>query len=135
MFMKQKFESIEELLSWMLEEYDKNRNRDFDFDEFMKEKVEELGLSEKSRKIIAEASEYIDDFAKKTTSLNAAREDGITTKRWLTDELGKATAELNEDDREEVLKAVEESLEKTVELEMEQAEKEMEKDNDNKEEE
>lgn len=135
MFMKQKFESIEELLSWMLEEYDKNRNRDFDFDEFMKEKVEELGLSEKSRKIIAEASEYIDDFAKKTTSLNAAREDRITTKRWLTDELGKATAELNEDDREEVLKAVEESLEKTVELEMEQAEKEIEKDNDNKEEE
>lgn len=133
MFMKQKFESIEELLSWMLEEYDKNRNRDFD--EFMKEKVEELDLSEKSREIIAEASEYIDDFAKKTTSLNAAREDNITTKRWLTDELGKATAELNEDDREEVLKAVEESLEKAVELEMEQAEKEMEKDNDNKEEE
>ena len=131
--MKQKFESIEELLSWMLEEYDKNRNRDFD--EFLKEKVEELGLSEKSREIIAEASEYIDDFAKKTTSLNAAREDWITTKRWLADELGKATAELKEDDREEVLKAVEESLEKAVELEMEQAEKEMEKDNDNKEEE
>jgi len=95
--MEQTFEGI---LSSLLDSYEKSESKDID--SLLKEKSEEFGLTEESKSLVKKASEYIDKFAEKTASLESAREDGISMKRWLTEDLDNSMAVLSDDEKSEI---------------------------------
>jgi len=93
-------QSFEDILSSLLDGYEKSESKDIDA--LLKEKSEELGLTEESKALVKKASEYIDKFAEKTASLESAREEGISMKRWLTEDLDNSMAELSDDEKAEI---------------------------------
>jgi len=99
--MGQTFEGI---LSSLLDGYEKSESKDIDA--LLKEKSEELELTEKSIALVKDASEYIDKFAEKTASLEAARDEGISMKRWLTEDLDNSMAELSDEEKVEIYEGI-----------------------------
>ena len=99
--MEQTFESI---LSSLLDGYEKSESKDINA--LLEEKSEELGLTEESKALVKNASEYIDKFAEKTASLEAAREEGISKKRWLTEDLDNSMVELSDSEKTEIFEGL-----------------------------
>ena len=96
--MEQTFEGI---LSSLLDSYEKGGGQDIQA--LPSEKCEELGLTEESIKLVKGASEYIDKFAEKAESLEAARDEGISMKRWLSEDLGNSMKELTNEEQVEII--------------------------------
>lgn len=101
--MEQTFESI---LSSLLDSYEKGGGQDIQA--LLSEKCEELGLTEESMKLVKDASEYIDKFAEKAASLEAARDEGISMKRWLTEDLENSMKKLSDEEKVEIFEALSE---------------------------
>ncbi len=99
--MEQTFEGI---LSSLLDGYEKSESKDIDA--LLKEKNEELGLTEEGKTLIKKASEYIDKFSEKTESLEAAREEGISMKRWLTEDLEKGMKDLSDQEKADIFEGL-----------------------------
>lgn len=97
-------QTFEDILSSLLDGYEKSESKDIDA--LLREKSEELGLTEESISLVKNASEYIDKFAEKTASLEAAREEGISMKRWLTENLDNSMAELSDEEKVEIYEGI-----------------------------
>ena len=97
-------QTFEDILSSLLDGYEKSESKDMVA--LLREKSEELELTEKSIALVKDASEYIDKFAEKTASLEAAREEGISMKRWLTEDLDNSMAELSDDEKTEIFEGL-----------------------------
>lgn len=113
--MEQTFEKI---LSSLLDSYEKGEGQDIDA--LLSEKSEELGLTEENLKLVKEASEYLDKFADKAASLEAAREEGISRKRWLTEDLEESMKEISDEEKAEVFESLSKNLEEMVNKEAEE---------------
>ena len=97
-------QTFEDILASLLDSYEKSESKDIDA--LLREKSEELGLTEESISLVKNASEYIDKFAEKTASLEAAREEGISMKRWLTENLDNSMAELSDEEKVEIYEGI-----------------------------
>lgn len=97
-------QTFEDILASLLDSYEKSESKDIDA--LLREKSEELGLTEESKALVKNASEYIDKFTEKTASLEAAREEGISMKRWLTEDLDNSMAELSDDEKTEIFEGL-----------------------------
>lgn len=82
--MEQNFQNI---LSSLLDEYDKTKNIDAVLNR-------EDGLSESGKELLKETTEMIDSFDEVYNELQAAQANGMTTNDWLEEELGKHLKEV-----------------------------------------
>lgn len=105
-------QSFEKILSSLLDSYEKGGKQEIET--LLSEKSEELGLTEESMKLVKEASEYIDKFAEKAVSLEAAREDGISLKRWLSADLDNSMRDLSVEEKTEVFEKLTDKLNEIV---------------------
>lgn len=99
--MEQTFEKI---LSSLLDSYEKSGSKDIEA--LLSEKSEEFGLTEESMTLIKDASQYIDKFSEKAAALEAAKEEGLTTRRWLTEDLDKSMEALSDEEKAEVMEGL-----------------------------
>ena len=99
--MEQTFEKI---LSSLLDSYEKSGSKDIEA--LLSEKSEELGLTEESTTLIKDALEYIDKFSEKAAALEEAKEEGLTTRRWLTEDLDKSMEALSDEEKAEVMEGL-----------------------------
>ena len=99
--MEKNFDSI---LTSLLESYDNNPNKDIDT--IINEKCNEMSLSEKGKALLKETNETIDTFTEKVTSLAKAREEGVTRKHWILNEMDKITEGRSEDEKAMVASAI-----------------------------
>ena len=103
--MEQTFEGI---LSSLLDSYENNESKDFDT--LLNEKREELGLTEDNLTLIKDAAEYIDKFSEKAISLEAARDEGISTYRWMMEDLDNSMKELSDEEKTEIMEGLSKNL-------------------------
>lgn len=107
--MEQTFEGI---LSSLLDCYEKSESKDINV--LLSKKTEDLGLTEESMTLIKEASKYIDNFAEKTASLEDARDEGISMKRWMASDLEMSMKELADNEKAEIMEAIPVAMNKVI---------------------
>ena len=105
-------QTFEDILSSLLDSYEKSESKDIDA--LLREKSEELGLTEESIALVKDASEYIDKFAEKTNQLAEAQDDGISRKRWLTSDIEKSLGDYADEEKAEIMQAVSEQVDMVI---------------------
>jgi hypothetical protein len=105
-------QTFEDILSLLLEWKEKNDNQDVV--ELLKEKKDELGLSEESMALVFESFDYIDKFSEKSASLAEAQDEGISRKRWLASDLEKSLRNFNEEEKTKIMDDVMEKIDETI---------------------
>ena len=105
-------QTFEDILSKLLEWKEKCGNQDIV--ELLKEKKDELGLSDESMALILESFGYLDKFTEKSASLAEAQEEGISRKRWLTSDLEKSLGKYNEEEKAQIMDEVMAKIDETI---------------------
>ena len=104
-----------EILNSLLTGYEQGIGQDIDA--FLKEKGQELGLSEESMRKVEEASALIDKLALNIDSLHKAKEEGHSVKRWMMDMLEDSLKPLEEgESKEKLVNTLTDHLEKSIEV-------------------
>ena len=111
-----------EILNSLLTGYEQGIGQDIDA--FLKEKGQELGLSEESMRKVEEASALIDKLALNIDSLQEAKEKGHSVKRWMMDKLEESLKPLEEgESKEKLVSILAEHVEKSMEVQLKRIEK------------
>lgn len=111
-------QTFEEILSTLLEWKEKSGNQDVA--ELLKEKKDELGLSEESMATILESFGYLDKFTEKSASLAEAQENGISRKRWLVSDLGRSLENYNQEEKAHILNDIMDKIDETINMQSEE---------------
>ncbi len=77
--------TYDEIMTALLQAYE--AHPEMDVEEIIAQVAQEIGASEKSMESIKASSELLDKFQEKKTTLEAAHEDGETTKKWILTDL------------------------------------------------
>lgn len=111
-----KLEAYNEIMSALLQAYE--AHPEMDVEEIITQVAREMGASEKSLENIKETSAMLDKFQEKKTALEAAHEDGETTKKWILAETEKLTEGRSDKERaaiaEGVVKAVDRGVRQSI---------------------
>lgn len=105
-------QTFEDILSSLLDSYEKSKSKDVDA--LLREKSEELGLTEESISLVKDASEYIDKFAEKTNQLAEAQDDGISRKRWLTSDIEKSLGDYADEGKAAIMQAISDQVDLVI---------------------
>lgn len=112
-----------EILNSLLAGYEQ-QDKGQDFDTFLKKKGQELGLSEEGMKKVEDASALIDNLALNIDSLQKAKEEGHSVKRWMMDKLEESLKPLEEgESKEKLVSILAEHVEKSMEVQLKRIEK------------
>lgn len=108
---------FDKILDSLLSSYEQGTGQDIDL--FLKEKGRELGLSEESMQKVEEASVLIDKISLNIDSLQKAKEEGRSVKRWIMDSLEEALKPLEEgESKEKLVNILTENAEKSIEVQL-----------------
>ena len=111
-----KLEAYNEIMSALLQAYE--AHPEMDVEEIIAQVAREMGASEKSLDNIKKTSAILDKFQEKKTVLEAAHEDGETTKKWILAETEKLTEGRSDKERaaiaEGVAKAVDRGVQQSI---------------------
>lgn len=105
-------ETFTNILSSLLEDYEKNPEQDLEL--FLQTKFKEMGLSEDDAKLLDETNDYISAFADKAESLAKAREEGKTRGQWIAGEMERMTDGRSEEEKATLATAITEANEKVL---------------------
>ena len=104
-----------EILDSLLTGYEQGKGQDIGT--FLKEKGQELGLSDDGLKKVEDASALIDKLALNIDSLQKAKEEGHSVKRWMMDMLEDSLKPLEEgESKEKLVNTLTDHLEKSIEV-------------------
>ena len=104
-----------EILDSLLAGYEQDKRQDIGT--FLKEKGQEFGLSDESMKKVEDASALIDKLALNIDSLQKAKEEGRSVKRWMMDMLEDSLKPLEEgESKEKLVNTLTDHLEKSIEV-------------------
>lgn len=117
--MEQEFFDI---LTEMLEKLD--ANPDGDIDSQFEEIIAKYNLSEEDIALLKETNGYIDAFADNAESLEAAKEDGLSTREWMAARLDNILEGRSEEECEAVEAAILAANEKQIDAEIEEPDNE-----------
>lgn len=109
------FTSMEfkDILDSLLSGYEQGGSQDVD--SFLKEKGQELGLSEENMRKVEEASAFIDRLAAENESLQEAKKTGQNLKGWMMDKLEQSLQVVEPGEKkEQLVKALSEKMENIV---------------------
>lgn len=106
-----------EILNSLLTGYEKDKGQDIDT--YLKEKGQEFGLSDEGMKKVEDASALIDKLSFNIDSLQKAKEEGHSVKRWMMDKLEESLKPLEEgESKEKFVSILAEHVEKSMEVQM-----------------
>ena len=105
--MEQTFDTI---LTSLLESYESNPTQNIDT--LINEK---WNLLEEQIALLKDIITYIDTFTDKTTSLENAKSEGKSRKRWMLEEIDKITEGRSEEEKAQIVSAISETNEKMIE--------------------
>lgn len=108
--MEQTFENI---LTSLLEAYENNPAQDIDT--LIEEKCKGLNLSEEQVALLKETNELIDSFNEQAKSLEKAKADGWSRKRWMLNEMDRITDGRSEEEKSQIVSAISDANEKVIE--------------------
>ena len=108
--MEQTFETI---LTSLLESYENNPAQDIDA--LIEEKSKEWGLTEEQAVLLKETNGYIDGFAENAASLEEAKADGKSRKRWMLEKIDNMTEGRSEEEKAQIVSTISETNEKMIE--------------------
>lgn len=108
--MEQTFENI---LTSLLEAYENNPAQDIDT--LIEEKSKEWNLSEEQVALLKETNELIDSFNEQAKSLEKAKADGWSRKRWMLNEMDRITDGRSEEEKSQIVSAISDANEKVIE--------------------
>ena len=102
-----------EILDALLTDYEQDKGQDIDI--FLKEKGQELGLSEESMRKVEEASAFIDRLTAENESLQEAKKTGQNLKGWMMDKLEQSLQVVGPGEKkEQLVKALTEKTENII---------------------
>lgn len=108
--MEQTFENI---LTSLLEAYETNPTQNIDA--LIEEKCKEWHLSEEQICLLKETNALIDNFNEQANSLEKAKADGWSRKRWMLNELDRITDGRSEKEKAQIASAISDTNEKVIE--------------------
>lgn len=108
--MEQTFENI---LTSLLEAYENNPAQDIDT--LIEEKCKGWNLSEEQVALLKETNELIDSFNEQAKSLEKAKADGWSRKRWMLNEMDRITDGRSEEEKAQIASAISDTNEKAIE--------------------
>lgn len=108
--MEQTFDTI---LTSLLENYENNPAQDIDA--LIEEKSKKWDLTEEQIALLKEANGYIDGFTENAASLEEAKAEGKSRKRWMQEKIDSMTEEHSEEERAKIVSAISETNEKMIE--------------------
>lgn len=97
-----------DIMSALLQAYE--AHPEMDVEEIIAQVAQEMGTSEKSMESIKATSELLDRFQEKKTALEAAHEDGESTKKWILTETAHMTESRTDDEKAAVANAIAEAI-------------------------
>lgn len=100
--------TYDEIMSALLQTYE--AHPEMDVEEIIAQVAREMGASEKSMESINASSELLDKFQDKKTALEAAHEDGETTKKWILTETVRMTEGRTDEEKEALANAIVETI-------------------------
>jgi plasmid stabilization system protein ParE len=104
---------FKDILDSLLSGYEQGGSQDVD--SFLKEKGQELGLSEENLRKVEEASAFIDRLAAENESLQEAKKTGQNLKGWMMDKLEQSLQVVEPGEKkEQLVKALSEKMENIV---------------------
>ncbi len=108
--MEQTFDTI---LTSLLESYESNPTQSLDT--LINEKCKEWNLLEEQIALLKDIITYIDTFTDKATSLENAKSEGKSRKRWMLEEIDKIIEGRSEEEKAQIVSAISETNEKMIE--------------------
>lgn len=108
--MEQTFEKI---LTSLLEAYENNPAQDIDA--LIDEKCKEWNLSEEQINLLKETNGLIDSFNEHANSLEKAKADGWSRKRWMLNEIDRIVDGRSEEEKAQIVSAISDTNEKVIE--------------------
>lgn len=108
--MEQNFETI---LTSLLEAYENNPTQNIDA--LVEEKSKEWSLTEEQATLLKETNGYIDGFTENAVSLEEAKADGKSRKRWMLEKIDSMTEGRSEEEKAQIVSAISETNEKIIE--------------------
>ncbi len=104
--------TYDEIMTALLQAYE--AHPEMDVEEIIAQVAQEIGASEKSMESIKASSELLDKFQEKKTTLEAAHEDGETTKKWILTETARMTEDRTDEEKEAFANAIVETIDHGV---------------------
>lgn len=101
-----------EIMAALLQAYE--AHPDMGVEEIIAQVAQEMDTSEKSMESIKASSELLDKFQEKKTILEAAHEDGETTKKWILTETARMTESRTDEEKEALANAIVETIDHGV---------------------
>lgn len=108
--MEQTFENI---LTSLLEAYENNPEQDIDV--LIEEKCQEWTLPEEQINLLKETNGLINSFNEHANSLEKAKANGWSRKRWMLNEIDRITNGRSEKERAQIVSAISDTNEKVIE--------------------
>lgn len=108
--MEQTFDTI---LASLLESYENTPTQDIDA--LIEEKIKEWSLTEEQATLLKETNGYIDGFTEHAVSLEEAKADGKSRKRWMQEMIDGITEGRSEEEKAQIVSAISETNEKLIE--------------------
>lgn len=108
--MEQTFENI---LTSLLKAYENNPEQDIDV--LIEEKCQEWTLPEEQINLLKETNGLIDSFNEHANSLEKAKANGWSRKRWMLNEIDRITNGCSEKERAQIVSAISDTNEKVIE--------------------
>lgn len=95
---------FDDILTSMLEQLENNPDQDIEV--LVKDECEKMGVSEEGKALLSETNEYIDGFAERMASLQKAKEDGMSRKQWMLEEMDRILDGRDEQEKAEIVSAI-----------------------------
>lgn len=108
--MEQTFENI---LNSLMEAYENNPTHDIDA--FVERKCKEWNLPEEQINLLKETNGLIDSFNEHANSMEKAKADGWSRKRWMLNEIDRITDGRSEEEKAQIASAISDTNEKVIE--------------------
>lgn len=104
--------TYDEIMAALLQAYE--AHPEMDVEEIIAQVAREMGASDKSLENIKASSAMLDKFQEKKTALEAAHEEGETTKKWLLTETARMTEDRTDEEKEAFANAIVETIDHGV---------------------
>ena len=102
----------DEIMAALLQAYE--AHPEMDVEEIIAQVAREMGANDKSLENIKASSAMLDKFQEKKTALEAAHEEGETTKKWLLTETARMTENRTDEEKAIITDAIVETVNRGV---------------------
>lgn len=105
--------TFDEIFSCLLKCYEDDQSQDID--KLIQEKCKEWNLPEDQIMLLKETNEFIENFTKYAESLDKARVEGWTRKRWFLNEMDRIVKDRSQEDKSMIMSFISDTNESILE--------------------